>query len=512
MSENNVDRGKHYSHGPGFNANQIHGISTRAEETGKPPIWVWFGVAGLLLVALLVIFVLPNIVSEYELPLERRVNIAELAPIQDPTIPTSAISPFEEAQRSLQRKEAQDVLAELLEHQGDLEELEVKQWAQEAYAEALEVAGLGDEYYRSQDFRLATESYGNSRDSLLAIFEKIPSVFEQTIIEGQNALASRDSALAQDKFSLALLLDPGSNAAQIGSERSRVLDEVLDLSAEAEELYEQDELAAARSAYQQVVSLDRYHETAQQKISEITALILEQEFAGVMSTGYSLLEDGDPAAAIAEFERAANMGINAEQALAAIAQAETGVANTRIAKIQEQIASAEAQEEWHAAVIEYDNALAIDSNLVFAISGRDYASKRAQLDDLLSASIESPDRFYEDDVFQQTLDIYYTGRAIESPGRRLAGQLDELQVLLETSQVPLDIRMVSDNLTDVTILRIGILGLFEETTVSLKPGRYVAVGKRIGYREVREEFVVGFGQTPESIVVQCVERVVATNR
>ena len=83
---------------------------------------------------------------------------------------------------------------------------------------------------------------------------------------------------------------------------------------------------------------------------------------------------------------------------------------------------------------------------------------------------------------------------------------------MEASQIPLDIKLVSDNLTDVTVMRIGDLGLFEQTTLSLKPGRYVALGKRIGYREVREEFVVGFGQTPETVLVQCTERIVSTNR
>ena len=85
-------------------------------------------------------------------------------------------------------------------------------------------------------------------------------------------------------------------------------------------------------------------------------------------------------------------------------------------------------------------------------------------------------------------------------------------MLLENSQVPIEIALVSDNLTDVTLQRIGNLGNFEQTAVSLKPGRYVAVGRRPGYREVREEFTVGFGLTPSTVLVQCVERVVATNR
>ena len=90
--------------------------------------------------------------------------------------------------------------------------------------------------------------------------------------------------------------------------------------------------------------------------------------------------------------------------------------------------------------------------------------------------------------------------------------MNELQLLLENSQVPIDVQLVSDNLTEVTLLRVSNLGIFQQTSVALKPGLYVAVGKRIGYREVREEFTVGFGQTPTAVTIQCVEPVVASNR
>ena len=75
MSENDVDKDKQESQQSGFNENQIYVNSSTAVELNKPPIWIWISVAGLLLVALLVIFVLPAIVSQYELPLERRARV-----------------------------------------------------------------------------------------------------------------------------------------------------------------------------------------------------------------------------------------------------------------------------------------------------------------------------------------------------------------------------------------------------------------------------------------------------
>lgn len=480
-------------------------------KSNQPPAWMWIGLGGLLILALLVIFVLPAIVSEYELPLERRVAVTPSAPASNNN-QTQAVSPFEEAQRAIQRKEAQDVLAELLERQAQLEALEVSGWAQGDYEAALEQASIGDEYYRTQDFRSATESYAAANQALADLQESVPDVLASTLDEGNAALQAGDSEAAEDRFSLALLLDPESDAAETGLQRARTLDQVLALFADAEALVEDGELEQARSVYQEIASLDSYNETVQQRIAEVNASIRNAEFGRVMSRGYALLEQGEPEQAIAAFEQAAGLGVNEAQARAAIEQTETEVANAQINNARERIAAAEAREDWQAAVEDYDVVLEIDPNLTFATQGRDYARKRAQLDRLLTNAINNPERFADENVFQETVDVYFTGRAIENPGPKLVAQLDELQTLLENSQVPRQVTLVSDNLTQVTILREAELGLFEQTTVQLKPGRYVALGQRAGYREVRKEFTVGFGETPEQVVVRCEERVVATSR
>ena len=69
------------------------------------------------------------------------------------------------------------------------------------------------------------------------------------------------------------------------------------------------------------------------------------------------------------------------------------------------------------------------------------------------------------------------------------------------------VQIQSDGKTDITVYQVGNLGLIASETLSLTPGTYVAVGIREGYRDVREDFVVGFdGQSPV-ITVQCVEEI-----
>ncbi len=108
---------------PGAADDNVYAAQVKPPPGNKPSALMWFGMGALVIVALLVVFVLPSLVTEYELPLERRVDVASLQSPASPSEPESTISPFEEAQRSIQRKEAQDVLAELLEIQGELDGL-----------------------------------------------------------------------------------------------------------------------------------------------------------------------------------------------------------------------------------------------------------------------------------------------------------------------------------------------------------------------------------------------------
>ena len=255
--------------------------------------------AVLLLLALLVIFVLPSIVSEYELPLERRVDSVDISVAETVANATSAISPFEEAQRALQRKEAQDVLAELLTYQTELDALDVVVWGEQEYLASLEQAGIGDEYYRTQDFVLARDFYESGRVGLSSLIDSVSSVIEQTLIEAEQALIELDSAEALTKYTLALLLDPGNQLAQIGKQRALTLDDVTGLLKEADDLVEDGELQQALANYREVLNLDSYNEVAAEEIAAVSLLITEDEFAQIMSSGYVLLQAGEPEEAVA---------------------------------------------------------------------------------------------------------------------------------------------------------------------------------------------------------------------
>ena len=92
-------------------------------------------------------------------------------------------------------------------------------------------------------------------------------------------------------------------------------------------------------------------------------------------------------------------------------------------------------------------------------------------------------------------------------GTELAGKRDELSRLLKRAATPLQVQLVSDNATDVSVYKVGKLGTFETHELTLRPGKYVAVGSRPGYRDVRLEFLVGPEQEAKPIVIRCEEAI-----
>jgi len=485
--------------------------------------WVWVSLAALVLLALAVIFVLPGVVERYELPLVKR---PEPAATETETVVGGGssngsrntggnVSPFEEAQLARQRRAAQDILASLLERQSELEAFAVQEWAPDDFESALTQAEEGDTYYRQGDFQQAEELYQQADDTLARLQNSRDEQYELAMERGETAMTGGDADAAMTAFGLASRIQPSSQAAADALDRASVLEDVLGLLNEGQALADSGELEEARDRYQEALRLDEEHPQAKALRSSIEQQIIDRNFSAAMSSGFTSLQSGDTDAAISAFENALAIKPGSDQAEAAIQQARDQVELGEIARIRGQAERHEASERWQAAVDAYQQALDLDANLVFAQDGKDYSQRRLQLDQLMQANLDDPLRLSDQAVYQEAQNVLAVATELAGdlreegvhPGDRLLAQVDELALVLEKVIIPKDITLTSDGATFVTLYRIAELGTFEQTTVSLTPGRYVAVGTRSGYRDVREEFVVGLDDAPAAVSIRCHDQI-----
>jgi tetratricopeptide (TPR) repeat protein len=464
---------------------------------------ILWGIFSLLLVLVLsVFFILPRYIS--------RPVAADIAPVIIPlerSTSQEAFSPFGEAQLLREREQAQEILAQILELQEQLEDISVESWAEDAYLDALAIAAEGDAAYRDQNFLGAQEIYQRGLLSLQALDTLSLEVLNSSLEKGYAAIESGLPAEAEEAFTTALLIEADSETALVGLERAGLLPEVMALIEQGNSRGAANDLEAALVFYTQAVSVDPAHTGAAEAIAQTNIDILERDFLNNMSAGFSAIQNNNPESALLSFNQALALRPQSADALAAITQAETMI-TSRDLNIQLSAAREhEAAERWQEALQAYNNAIAIDANVVAATNGLENAQRRNNLDIFLNNIINAPLRLADDAVYQQSITVYNQALPLAQQNTRLYQQLLTLRNFLDQARVPVPVTMISDGITNVTIFRVNELGAFQTQTLNLNPGNYTAVGVRSGYRDVRVEFAVPFSGEEPAITVICNEPV-----
>ncbi|NKB39263.1 MAG: hypothetical protein GKR93_19200 [Gammaproteobacteria bacterium] len=470
---------------------------------------IWMGLGVLLCAALVVVFLLPGWVSDNAIPDDELTASVEQppAPVVSKPKAKEKISPWEKAQESQLRKETQEVLSQMLESQKALADRGAQHWAAEQYDQAMQLAVTGDDYYNERNFVASKVEYEKALAIFSSLVEEMDMVFKSTIERGNQALADGNSMLAKEAFDLALAIDAIDRTAINGRERADKLDEVLQLMDRADSLLEKGSLDEARLIYQQVSELDEHFEKARQQIELADKKIIDRKFNNVMSEGFAALESKRYSKARAAFNDALKIKPRSAEARTALEQTRHQLTRVNINTILASARELESEERWHDALDKYNAALKIDGKLAEALDGKKQSSLRSKLHDKLENLLKQPARLYDAKVYDETVEFEKKIQKLSAPGPVLRKQLDSLALLLDKANTPVQFTLQSDNQTKVTLRKVAELGTFAEKSMTLRPGKYVAIGIRQGYRDVRVEFLLDPDKPLRTIVVQAAEKI-----
>ncbi len=493
------------------------GQEQKKARGGRRPV-LWLGGGAALLVAAVVFFLLPRWAGK---PV---VEPGKTATRSDPDAPGPALpageaprapggtaatgdAPWRKAQQFALRKESQEILQQLLDAQQALEERGVTAWGRKQYEQALEQARSGDAEYSRQNFSRAREHYARALEIFTGLLQGVEKLFSSTMETGNAALVAGDAVAAEKAFSIALAIDPIDRTALLGMERTGTLDEVMGLVDRGDELLRDGNPEEAKALYQQALELDGHSERARQQLQSAQSRISENAFNLAMSSGFRLLEQESYAQAQEAFSRALKLKPRSRDARSGVEQAQHRITAEKINGLLKQAETAEQNEDWQEAASAYEAALKLDGNLGNAREGKRRAALRNEIHNKLEQAIAQPERLFDRGVYNQTAAFRDKIRALSEPGPVLSGQLAKLNRLLVLADTPVAVRFSSDNLTRVTLYKVGELGYFTSKSLSLRPGNYVAVGRRDGYRDVRVEFFVGPDKAMEPVVVSSNEKI-----
>lgn len=421
--------------------------------------------------------------------------------------PGEETSPWSDAQLAKMRKEAQAVLAELLDAQFELEEIGVKQWAAEDFAKAAEIAAEADSLYRERQFMEAQASYQQGLDALQTLLNMAPQVLADALVRARESIDGGAEEIALAALLMAATIEPDNEELAGLRQRAAVMQQLSSLLAQADEAENSGNLEQTQGLLQQAVALDAKSAEARSGLARVSKAYTTQRFNNAMSNGYVALNEGQFERARSALRKAAKLipgSAVVASALQDVASAETA---QRLSDLQQKGLNYEAQEQWAEALAAFEQALQIDAGLLFAQDGLKRSRVRARLDQQLSSVIDQPERLSDKKVADATAQLLRNAASINPRGPLLQQQLEQLEAVLEKANTLIAVTLRSDMETEVTVRKVARLGRFEQHQLSLRPGTYIAVGTRDGYRDVRRTFSINHDSKPPTVVITCTEQI-----
>lgn len=484
----------------------------KAPPSSSSTYWVVPALAGLVVLALIVVFWLPGKLDVGDItpaPTDtpQSENSAAAGASPKKQIQTEEASPWSDAQLAKHRKDAQNVLAILLDVQFELQEKGVEQWASEQFDTAKALAQQGDTQYRERDFVAAKSSYDSALSGMEALVETAPLALQQNLELARQAIEDMQQQVALDALSIASAIDPSSSVLVSLEQRAHSLEQLLPLLSQAQEGEKHGELATAEQLLQQAFSLDPEHLKVKNALERVTAAHTLQRFNNAMSEGYSALDEGQFSAASKAFRRASKLVPGSTEANSAMRDLEAAQTSSTLSALQKRGNKQQDNEQWQQAVESYNKALSIDSSLLFAQQGLKQSKARAQLDKQFRAAIDKPERLSDKSVAAATQRLTKHAATITPRGSLLEEQLSALNVLLQQAGAEVKLTLRSDGETEVTLRKVSPLGQFSTKQLALRPGTYTVIGSRNGYRDVRQSFTLKHDTDALDILIVCTEEI-----
>jgi len=455
--------------------------------------------ASLLVVAALVVFVaLPRWVES-----TGRARVpSESAQRGDPEAPPPATQDSAASESSVE-----SLLAQLPALREGLEAAAVERWAPTDYARAEEIERRGDAAFMKGDREAARSHYGEALAMLEQLSERRAQVLAASLDEGANALREGDQAAAVEAFDLALAIAPDDAAAIEGARRAEGLDALLAHMSAGKASEAGDALDSARDEYAKALEIDPQYAPAREALARVEAAQADADYESNLSRALVAMADGDLNTARGHFERARALRPEAPEVVEGIRQLQQMESSRALASLRARAEAAERSENWSEAASLYQTILKTQDNLSFAEEGLRRNRELARISERIGKLLDDPTQLFRSEALEEAGELVERGQR-EAEGRpKLADQVRNLQIAVQLAATPITVTFESDTLTEVLIRGVGTLGNFSRRDFSLKPGRYVVMGRRNGYRDTRSEISVLPGQQLPVVEVRCTEKI-----
>jgi tetratricopeptide (TPR) repeat protein len=380
-------------------------------------------------------------------------------------------------------------------------------WAPEKVEKAEDLARQADTAMIEQAYDRAAANYATATEAGETLLASRDTLFASAMQQGQASLQEDRPAEARARFGRALEIKPDDTGARQGMAAADRREKVLALMASGQSHEREERYDLALADYESALKIDNTYAPGRRAVERLKDQFAETQYNRLVADGLNAFYQNRLSEARRHIQAALQYRPGGHEAREALRQIDAAAREQQIARLRQQGRAAETAEQWDRALKAYENALAIDPALQFALGGSARSRERIRLDKRLRYYRDHPENLSSERYLEEARQLLQMAAALNPRGPRLAAQIQSLKTGIQAAQTRIAVTLISDGQTEVAVLRVARLGRITRRTLELRPGTYTIVGARSGYKDVRQTIRIEADQQDLQVTIACQEKI-----
>lgn len=356
--------------------------------------------------------------------------------------------------------------------------------------------------------------YANAKhaiDTLISTAEKTitdgRSAFEQAMQQAQSAYEKDDYPSARLAIDTALLLDRASKQASALASQIELIPQIAALTEAIRVAKVENNAAKELKLIEQLLTIAPEREAMQQRANTLRTQLANAQFNQHISHAYRAIDNRQAA----EAKKALALAQKVYPSRSEVADAKNKLASLeaqlRFETHSKKALMAEKADDWITAKQQLELALKEKP------ADKTISNKLADADRIVSLMqtfkrlLATPHRLTNKQVKTEADISLIQSQSYTSKSPSLANMKRQLESTINAVNTPVNVTVLSDGNTNVSVRGVGIVGTTTSKVIELKPGPYTFEGKRKGYKSKLVEVMIPIDKTTYQLRVVADERI-----
>ncbi len=333
------------------------------------------------------------------------------------------------------------------------------------------------------------------------------TAFDQALSRAQSAYDLDDYETALFHISDALRLKPESPEAQETKQAIDELPPLLALFEKAAVARTENNLEAEERYLREALKLAPTRSALASRLEAVSTKIKDRDFAKHIDAGMAAIARRDLSAAYKSLKNARDIYRGRPEAKFLSAEAATLARELQFQDIMRDARSASDADNWKTAGGLYQQARDLYPDNAEAVEGVYRSKNITDLNAKFAKHLQAPQRLASPNVAKVVQGLVSQAAPLTPHSPSLRNNAVELSGLVKAYGVKIQVRVVSDGETNITVQGVGRVGKTQSKTIQLKPGHHTFEGIREGYRAKLIKVQIPPGAEGFTVEIFCDERI-----